>query len=713
MSDQDARELRRGRIKRMLSPKSAVFIGGAAMIPAIEYCRARGFQGEIFVVNPRRNELAGVKCVPTISELPIDPDVAFLAVPRDGLIGVVRELASIGAGGAICNTSGFSEMHGGEESQRQLVEAAGEMPIIGPNCPGVANFADRACFMMDHFGDQDVGGCVALISNGGSYLSDLGCADRSIPIAYSIGLGNQAMLSVADLMDVVLDDPRVKAINLYLESIREVSVLSAAALKAARKNIPVVVIKGGRTTAGQRATQSHTASLAGDDVVASALFRRLGFVEVGTPLEALETLKMLVYAPSVKGRRTAYVTSSGTYAVLGSDVSEFNGLDLQPPSAEAAAETEKYLPPFIHPANPLDISSAQNEGYDHNLDLYRAYLSDQPDMALMVMCFPPEKGWDPITWQTTTAAFAKAAAEREIPAAFVNTVPELLPKADREKMIADGLVPLQSLEDGIRAVSNAMRASELAEELARKSDDEILIEPRLTGQVEPMSLDEAEAKAELAIHGVSVPRNIVVQPETRVSLEELQFPVVVKALSSELAHKSELGGVALKIQSAEEVWQIVRLMAAKLKQTAPHIDIQHFLVEEMVRDGVGELLVGIRHVDGIGLALTVGFGGTEAELLRDTKTVLLPASSDTISEAIQSLRLYPLLSGWRGRIAGDVEAAVSAIKKMSDWAISLGEAFVEAEINPLIVRPKGVVAVDAVTRLSKKAAPTQREQLLA
>ncbi|MCV3244041.1 acyl-CoA synthetase (NDP forming) [Mesorhizobium robiniae] len=702
MNYNSVRETRRERLKRMLVPQSAVFIGGASTVPAIDYCRARGFRGNIYIVNPRRDEVAGIPCVPNVRDLPEIPDVAFLAVPRENVVGVVRDLSGIGVAGAICNSSGFSEMRGGERSQRELVAAAGEMPIIGPNCPGVANFADRSVFMMDHFGVHDENGSVALISNGGSYLSDLGCADRSLPLAYSIGLGNQAMVTVADIMDVVLDDERIRAVNLYLEGIKDAAVLSAAALKAARKDIPVVVIKGGRTSAGRRATESHTASRAGDDIVTSALFKRLGFVEVRTPTEALETLKMLVYAPRMKGRRTAFATSSGSYAVLGGDIAEFNGLDLQPPSAEAAAQLEKYLPPFVHAANPLDISSGQSAGFDGNLNIYRAYLSDDRDVALSVMCFPPEGGWDPQTWNVTTKAFALAARERRMPAAFVNTLPEALPKSVRERMIADGLVPLQGMEDGIRAVSNAVRSSELADVLSQRTDEEILVPRYRTGLTEEIAFDEASAKAELGASGIAVPRSVVVTPDQTGRLDELDFPVVVKALGAGLARRSELGAVVLRLGTPDEAWQAVRSMAERLKKTSPKVSVSDFLVEEMVKDGVGEFLVGIRRVDGIGLALTIAMGGTEAELLRDTATILLPASRKTIAEALRSLKLFQLLDGWRGRAKGDVDAAVDVIQKFAQFAISNGERFVEAEINPLIVRPqgKGVAAVDAVMRLA-------------
>ncbi|MER9597286.1 acetate--CoA ligase family protein [Mesorhizobium sp. M0244] len=675
------------------------------MVTAIEYCRSRGFQGRIHVVNPRRTEIANIRCVPNVASLPEIPDVAYVAVPNTSVVELVRELSQFGVAGTICNSSGFSEMQGGEQTQLALVEAAGDMPVIGPNCPGVGNFVDRSVFMMDHFGDHEGNGGVALISNGGAYLSDLGGADRSMPVAYAVGLGNQAMVSVADIMNVILDDDRVRAVNLYIEGIADAQGLSAAGLKAARKDIPVVVLKGGRSSAGRRAAQSHTASLAGDDMVTSALFRRLGFIEVRTATEALETLKMLTLAPRVKGRRTAFATSSGSYAVHGSDVAEAHGLDLQPPTAAASAEMEKYLPAFVHPANPLDISSAHSNtpDWDQNLNIYKSFLSDDYDLALQVMCYPPEGGWDPAGWDVTSKAFAQAARERGVPAAFINTLPEDLPRSVRERMIGESLVPLMGMEDGMRAVANAIRFSELSGELALRADEEILLPEYKSNLGEGAPIDEAAAKAKLERAGISVPRSVIVKHDQTEGLDTLAFPVVVKALSAELAHKSELGAVALRLSTPDAAWQTVRTMAEKLEQSVPQLSIRHFLVEEMVKDGVAELLVGIRRVDPMGLALTIGMGGTEAELLRDTATLLLPVSPATIAAALRSLKLFPLLDGWRGRPKADVDAAVDAIQKLAEFACANEDRLIEAEINPLIVcsEGRGAVAVDAVMRLAE------------
>lgn len=422
-----------------------------------------------------------------------------------------------------------------------------------------------------------------------------------------------------------------------------------------------------------------------------------------TATEALETLKMLTFAPRVRGRRTALASSSGSYAVHGSDVAEAHGLDLQPPSAAASVELEKYLPPFVHSANPLDISSAHYDTQDENLKIYKSFLSDDYDLALQVMCYPPEGGWDPAGWDVTSKAFAQAARERGIPAAFINTLPEDLPRNVRERMIGDTLVPLMGMEDGMRAVANAIRFSEMSDELARRTDEEIVLPEYKNGLNEGASLDEAAAKAELSRAGISVPRSVIVEHNQTDGLDNLAFPVAVKALSAKLAHKSELGAVALRLSTPDAAWQAVRTMAEKLEQSIPQLSICQFLVEEMVKDGVAELLVGIRRVDPMGLALTVGMGGTEAELLRDTATLLLPVSPATIAAALRSLKLFPLLDGWRGRPKADVDAAVDAIQKLAEFACASEDRLIESEINPLIVcsKGRGAVAVDAVMRLAE------------
>jgi acyl-CoA synthetase (NDP forming) len=676
----------------MLSPARAVFIGGAIVAPAIEYCRARGYRGSIEVVNPRRTEIAGIPCRSSLVEVEAPPDIAFVAVPKEATVETVAGLSRLGAAAAVCNSSGFSESgQDGERLQAALREAAGDMPLLGPNAPGFANFLDRAAFMMDHFGDHAPETGVAVLSNGGAYLSDIGCADRSLSVGYLVGLGNQAMVSVADLLEVLLDDRRVTAINIYFEALTDVAKLSAAALKAARRDVPVVVVKGGRSVSGSRATLSHTASLSGDAALASALFERFGWIEVATPSEALETLKMLTCTGLPRGPRTAFATSSGSYAVLGADLAERAGLTLPVPGSRAAAALRENLPSFVGPANPLDISTAHGAERKRQRDIYAAFFVDGYDLAVQVMCYPPKGGWDRSGWDDTTVAFSEAARDRDLPHAFINTLPETLPEDVRARMVAGGMAPLQGLEDGFRAVGHAVRHALRARSGAWPAEAEILM-PVLEVPAKPLRYDEAEAKALLSAAGVRVPKGCVVRADQ--SPEDLRYPLAVKALSGDIAHKTELGAVALNLTTPAAVRQATAIMQARLR--AKGLSVDRFLVEEMIGGTVAELLVGVRHESGIGLTLTLAVGGVAVELMRDFTTVILPAGRAQIERALRSLKLFPLLDGWRGRPRANTNAALDAIEALCTFAEERRDRLVELEVNPLVLTERSAVAVDAV-----------------
>ena len=683
------------RITRMLRPRRVAFIGGAGLAPAIAYSRAQGFDGVIDIVNPRRAKLAGISCVPTLDALPAVPDLAFIAVPKEAVTETVAALARLGAGGAVCNSSGFAETdQQGSARQAALVAAAQGMPVIGPNCPGFGNYFDRAVFLMDHFGNHAPARGVAVISNGGAYLSDLGCADRSLPIGYLIGMGNQAAVSMADMLEAVLDDSRVSAVNLYFESLADVARLSRGAALAARKGVPVVVLKGGRTSAGARAAQSHTASLSGSAAIASALFQRFGWIEVQTPSEAIETLKMLGCTALPQGRRTGFITSSGSYAVIGADLAEREGLQLAPPSPAAAARLLPLLPDFVGPANPLDISTAQDTNVARQQEIFDAFLADQPDLAIQVMCYPPAGGWDIAIWDATTLAFSNASAGR--PAAFINTLPESLPRQARERLAAAGVAPLQGLEDGMRAVGHATRYGASRALLRERHANLPLPEPTFANAVSAM-LDESQAKAWLAECGLPVPASIVWSRDAAQG-QHIVYPVAVKALAPGLLHKTEIGAVALGIGSPDGVAAEIAAMQQRLARQG--IDAPRFLVEQMVSGAVAELLAGLRREPGIGLVLTLAIGGVAVELLKDSCTLILPAARADLLRALQRLRMFPLLTGWRGRPPGALDAALDAIEGLAGFCTDHPEVC-QLEINPLLVTPDAAWIVDAVLSVNQ------------
>ncbi len=683
---------RRTRLQRLLRPRSAVFVGGATLEAAIAECQALGFSGQLYTVNPKRPSLAGIPCHRSVAALPKVPDLAFVAVPKEAILATISALAQRGVGAAICNTAGFSEMAGeGLERQAALIAAASEMPLLGPNCPGMANFADGAVFMMDHFGRHSPGPGIAVISNGGAYLSDLGCQTRGLAVAYLIGLGNQAVVSMAEVFDLLVEDPRVTAINLYFETLGDVAALSRAALKAQARDLPVVAIKGGRSQSGGRAAQSHTASLAGEAAIASALFERLGFVEVETQSEAIETLKMLTATRRPRGRRLGLATSSGSYAVLGADRAEALGLVLPPP-ARSTERLATLLPPFVHPANPLDIATDHDASEEDQRAIYDAFLADDYDMAVQVMCYPPAEGWDQGGWDRATRAFAKAAAARGLPAAFINTLGEALPEQARDRMLSLGMAPLMGLEEGARALANASLYTELRSSLEERETDDIVL-PEPLPVPEGTLLSEVEAKARLTAVGLSVPNHRIWQ-DGPAPLDGLRPPFVLKARAPNLLHKSELGAVTLSLPDKASVDAAAAEMRCRLEG---RIALEGFLVEEMVTAARAELLIGIRRLPAVGLALTLASGGVAAELLRDRRTILLPSSRADIEAALRRLQLFPLLDGWRAAPRCDLQAVLDTVESLAAL-VSTDPEIIELEVNPLLVAAEGqgVALVDAV-----------------
>ena len=691
----------RSSLQRMLRPQSAVFIGGSVIEEAIDYTRFNNFDGAIYVVNPLRETLAGLPCYPTLADLPAVPDIAYIGVPKNLVVETIQALSEIGCGGAVCDSSGFSEIEGeGVGLQAAFVGAAGDMPVIGPNCPGMANYLDNAVFMQGYFGDfRDVSAGVAVISNGGAYLSDVGTCDRSVPLAYSVGLGNQAMLNVADLFDAIIEDERVQAVNLYLESIRDVPKLSRAALKAMRKGVPVVVVKGGNSAAGQRATQTHTASLAGDSIVTKALFERLGFITCNSPEEALETLKMLIFTRRPSGNKLAFSTSSGSYAVMGSDAAESFGLELPSLTPELTRKLARLLPDYILPSNPLDISNGQYFDTDTQRKIFKTLFSGEFDIGVQVMCFPPEGGWDPETWVRSSSAFAAEAAAANLPCAFVNTLSESLPKQARELMIANGMAPLQGLRNGFLAIGNAVKFAQQQEERPNISDSDILI-PAIPHAAGPITtLDEAAAKERLAQFDIPIPNSQIIEKPLSTSLN-INYPVVLKAVAPNLLHKTELGAVMLPIPNEPALQKAINKMHTKLARSHPKFSTGRFLVEEMVQDVVAELLVGIRYVEGIGFAMTLAIGGITVELLQDSATLILPTPRKAIEQALRQLKLFPLLDGYRGKPKADLSAALEAIEAMAHFALDNQQRVETLEVNPLLVCESGAFAADAVLTVS-------------
>jgi len=684
-------------LERLLRPRHVAFIGGADAAFSAAQC-ARLFDGPVWGVNPKRRDFDGVPCFPSAADLPEAPDAVFLAVPRAAALAVVGELAEIGAGGVACFTAGFGELGAaGKAAEAELVAAAGGMALVGPNCYGLINYTNGAALWPFGAGSELCGAGVALVMQSGMLPANLTMNERSLPISYVISAGNQAMLTIEDYIAHLVDDPAVTAFGVYIEGIRSVEKFARAALDALGKNKPVVVLKAGRSALASSLAVSHTGSLAGTDDAFQALFDETGVIRVDSPVELVETLKFLSVSGAPRGRRLAAFTCSGGDAVMLADYAQAQGLELAPPSPAAKQRLESLLPDIATVTNPLDYTTPLWGNTEIMPQVFEALIEDGYDAAVVVQDFPPAHIHDdPGLYRNDARSFIAACNRVGVPGAVCSDLPENIDRESRAMMLAGGVTPLQGLDAGLDALANACRYGEKRQALLGNTRAFSPL-PVPLFDCKRRVLDEWQGKQRLREHGIAVPDGLRLQradfPVTELALG---FPLAVKLVSAELPHKSDAGAVLLGINDLDALNSAVEDIEAAVRQRAPGLECEAFLLETMVEDVIAELMVGVTSDAQFGPLLVIASGGVLVEILRDTRTLLLPTSPGRIREALGSLKSFPLLQGFRGRPAADIDALVHAIAKIADFACTRSGGLVEMDINPLMIRADGAIAADVM-----------------
>jgi acyl-CoA synthetase (NDP forming) len=686
----------RENLRRLLSPRHIAFVGGRDCVTAIGEAVRRGFQGNIWPVNPSRKELAGHPCFASIDDLPEAPDAVFLAVPAAAAIDVTRALSAQGAGGIVCYTAGFREAGSdGAAMEAALVQAAGDMALIGPNCYGAINYlSDTALWPFAHGGGCPEGFGAAIITQSGMLSSDITMSQRGLPLTHMISCGNQAALSLEDFLDFLIDEPGVRAIGLHVEGLRSVARFHDVALRANAKGIPVVALKTGSSSIGASLTVSHTGSLSGSDALYDTLFARCGVIRVKTPPELLETLKFLVLSGVPKANRVAGFTCSGGGATMLADRAEPIGLTFPPvPQATRAALTG-LLPPIATVSNPLDYTTPIWGDPVRTGPVFAEAMDQTQAAAAVLVQDYPAAGLDEsqIYYRNDAGAFIAAARERRLPAAILATLHENMDPATRDWLTAQGCTPLLGIAEGLGAIRHAIWWGERHQALQHARPESLLT----AGDGPLCGLTEAESKALLAVHGLPVPQSRLTNAANMErAAAGLRFPLALKMIGPRLAHKSEAGAVALDLADHAAL----SAAAARMKDTVAAHDplavTDQFLVEEMAERPVAELLVSLRRDPEFGPALTLAAGGILVEILKDSASLLLPASEGDVRAAIASLRAAPLLGGYRGAVAADMSALVATIMRLQSVFLTTAD-LAEIEINPLFAGCRDTTIVDAL-----------------
>lgn len=676
-------------LSRLFRPRSIAVVGGGFWGGnVVEQCRKMGFAGPVWPVHPTRKTVGGAAAWPRLEDLPHAPDAVFIGVNRHVTVETVAILREMGAGGAVCFASGFSEAEAetgeGRALQAWLLEAAGEMPVIGPNCYGFINYLDGALLWPDQHGGARCDKGVALITQSSNIAINLTMQARGLPLAYVATAGNQAQTGLADMGRALLADDRVTALGLHIEGVGDLRAFEALAAEARRLGKPAVALKAGRSARAQAAAVSHTASLAGSDAGARALFARLGIAQVDSLPALLETLKLLHFVGPLPDNRLVSMSCSGGEASLIADAAEARNIVFPPLDEVQRDGLRAALGPMVALANPLDYHTFIWNDVPAMTRSFAAMLQGEAALGCLIVDYPRIDRCEESAWDCTIEAAAAASAQTGRPLAIVASLPENLSEAKAQAIAAAGLIPMHGIEDFLGAVEAAVLVGR-----DRPAPAPLLL-PGPGGEARILS--ETRAKAALAAHGLDVPRGRRAEGKVRLAraLREMPYPMVLKGEG--FAHKTEAGAVAVGLNAAAEA----QAAAARMGGEA-------WLVEEMVADGVAEMLIGVTRDPAHGFVLTLGAGGTLTELLRDSVSLLLPTRPEDIRAALAGLRVAPLLAGYRGKPAADMNAIVAAVLAVQDYVTANAASLEEVEINPLICTADRAVAVDALVRSGEDA----------
>ncbi|MEZ5478946.1 MAG: acetate--CoA ligase family protein [Thiolinea sp.] len=695
-------------LSRFLNPQSIAYVGGSQVAGAIRASQRAAYRGRLYVINSTRAEVAGVPCHPSLAALPEVPDAVLIGLSPQRSIAAVAEAAAAGCGGAVVMSAGFAELRheDGRALQQALVMAAGAMPLLGPNCMGLLNcFSGAAIWADDNHIERQDGPAAALISQSGALMIGITGVEQALPLGYVISLGNQAVTSMAELIEALLPDSRIRAIGLYLEGINDAETLGQACRKALLQGVPVVALKGGDQAGGAEVALSHTASMVVERDLWEAFCRRFGVVEVSSPKALTETLKLLAIAGLPAGKRLSVSSYSGGLNGLVAARCVALGLPLPPPTAANAHTLRDSLPDTVAVHNPLDMNIPYRDSrggisMQDTTGIAAALIALAQDVADQLVFFidiprADQAGLDTI-WRDSMLALPEVRASLGIPVVVAGIMPEGLPVDFRLQMQAQGVAALCGYTDALEALAASARLAANRQTLLQQAAPAGLL--RLPAhppdeQLKTSLLDEASAKQALQAYGLQTPAfQAVPVANAQAAADQLGYPLAVKVLSERIAHKARVGGVKLNLHSAEQVRQAVQQIMTEVAAAAGGHEVTHVLLERMVSQADREIMIGIKRHPAMGLAMLIGLGGSQAEQMARFTTCLLPLTDEELQQALHDLGLQ----------AHPAAAAVQqACRAIEQYAVQQAGPLLTLDVNPLLLTADGQAwAVDALIILT-------------
>jgi acyl-CoA synthetase (NDP forming) len=690
----------RAALRTVLDPRSVAVIGASENPNKIGgrpllYLSKFRYKGKVYPINPNRSKAQGFRVYPNLAALPEVPEVAIVAVPGELAVQAVDECAAAGVRAAIVMASGFGETGdpAARAQERQMAErgrAAG-MRVVGPNSQGLANVANGAIlsFSTMFLETEARDGPIGVVSQSGamSVVPYAMLRQRGVGVRYACATGNDCDVSVGELAVAIAEDPEIKLLLLYLETIRDPTPLAEVGRIARERGLAVVALKSGRTAAGQAAARSHTGALANEDRVVNAFLERHGIWRAQDSVELVQAAELHLKGWKPKGRRLVVISNSGATCVLSADAATHRGLEIAELSADTRAGLGKVLPAFATTTNPVDITAALLGNSGLFGQILPIIAKDAAADAFVVGIPVAGQGYDVESFAADTAVFARRTGK---PIAVAAPQPSV---AARFK--AHGLPVFATESEAVGALAQLLLHAELVRYVVRHPPP--LPEPPAPAAASAVTLDEAHSLELLARYDVPVVEHRLCRSvdEAQTALEALGAPVAVKGCSPDIPHKSEWGLVKLGLTGAEAVEQAYDDFDKTLRIAGARF--AGVIVARMVK-GVRELMIGAYRDPVFGPVVLVGDGGKYVEAMPDVQLLLPPFTGDQVLRALSRLRLAPLLEGVRGDPPLDVDAFSRVAVQVGLMMASPHADIVSMDLNPIIVgaRGEGCSVVDAL-----------------
>ena len=695
-------------IHTMLNPKSLAIVGatprqqyGGRMLNAALKMKGRV---NVYAVNPKYDEILGVKSYKSITELPETPDVVAVVVPYNHVLATLKEAHAKGTRAAIVISAGFSERGVSDRTdlQGEVAQFAREsgLRISGPNCLGLANIRDDIWLTSSSRGSTGVAGTVGLVCQSGATLFGpflARAADSGMGLSYVVSTGNEADLDFSDFARYLLDDEGTTVIAGFVEGFKNAQKFIEVAKLAAERAKPIVLIKIGRSDLGKRAASSHTAALTGSDALYDAICKQYGVIRVPSYDDLLEVAHLLAQSKKPKHPGIAVVSHSGGICSLTADMCGQQGLDLPPLSESALGVINGILKGFGWAANPADVTGKANS--DAFPEIMNAMINE-PDVGTLAIASAGKEQ------QADQIIALRKTTDKNIAYMWTGTR-DASPALTKLKQAG---VPLfytpDSLARGLRHLIDyhAWHEKRIKQGFASApatttAQNETLAKLKALTR---NALSESESKQLIAAWGVPVSMEVCAKDANAAvnAAEKIGYPVVLKGDSLDIPHKTEAGIVRLNLCNADEVRAAHATILTNAKLHAPNANLNGVLVQEMVTGGV-EVIVGVSYDTQLGPTILFGTGGIMVEVYKDVAMRHCPITPTEAREMIAEVKGAKLLQGFRGKPACDVDALADVLVKVSHLAVNLDGQLAELDINPLLVLPKGqgVKAVDALVAL--------------